>query len=60
MVWDIGAGTGYVSVEIARLCPNSKIYALEKTAVVIAFIEKTGSILKLLMLSPFMEKPLVF
>ncbi|BBA78890.1 precorrin-6y c5,15-methyltransferase [cyanobacterium endosymbiont of Rhopalodia gibberula] len=40
VVWDIGAGTGSVSIEIARLCPNSKIYALEKTAVGIALIQK--------------------
>ncbi len=31
-VWDIGAGTGSVSIEIARLSPSSQIYAVEKTA----------------------------
>ncbi|HEY9705213.1 MAG TPA: precorrin-6y C5,15-methyltransferase (decarboxylating) subunit CbiE, partial [Allocoleopsis sp.] len=30
-IWDIGAGTGSVSIEIARLLPNNKIYAIEKT-----------------------------
>ncbi|MEB3288994.1 MAG: precorrin-6y C5,15-methyltransferase (decarboxylating) subunit CbiE [Leptolyngbya sp.] len=30
-LWDIGAGTGSVSVEINRLCPTSQIYAIEKT-----------------------------
>jgi precorrin-6Y C5,15-methyltransferase (decarboxylating) len=32
-VWDIGAGTGSVSLEIARLVPSTVIYAIEKTAI---------------------------
>ncbi|MUL37123.1 precorrin-6y C5,15-methyltransferase (decarboxylating) subunit CbiE [Gloeocapsopsis dulcis] len=31
IVWDIGAGTGSVAIEIARLFPTSRIYAVEKT-----------------------------
>ena len=30
MLYDIGAGTGSVSVEAARLCPDAKIWAVEK------------------------------
>jgi precorrin-6Y C5,15-methyltransferase (decarboxylating) len=38
IVWDIGAGTGSVSIEIARLCPNSQIYALEQTSAGVSLI----------------------
>lgn len=40
IVWDIGAGTGSVSIEVARLCPSSQVYAIEKTAVGLALIQK--------------------
>ena len=33
IIWDIGAGTGSVAIEIARISKNSQIYALEKTAI---------------------------
>ncbi|MEB3273395.1 MAG: precorrin-6y C5,15-methyltransferase (decarboxylating) subunit CbiE [Prochlorothrix sp.] len=39
VIWDIGAGTGSVSVEIARLCPASQIYAIEKTAAGVGLIQ---------------------
>ncbi|YAI81425.1 MAG: precorrin-6y C5,15-methyltransferase (decarboxylating) subunit CbiE [cyanobacterium endosymbiont of Rhopalodia sterrenbergii] len=56
IVWDIGAGTGSVSVEIARLCPKSKIYALEKTAVGIALIQKNCQRLKAFNVVPIYGK----
>ncbi|MDE5096903.1 MAG: precorrin-6y C5,15-methyltransferase (decarboxylating) subunit CbiE [Trichodesmium sp. St16_bin4-tuft] len=40
IIWDIGAGTGSVSVEIARLCSSSIVYAIEKTAVGTSLIEE--------------------
>ncbi|MGF1521852.1 MAG: precorrin-6y C5,15-methyltransferase (decarboxylating) subunit CbiE [Leptolyngbyaceae cyanobacterium] len=30
--WDVGAGTGSVSVEVGRLVPDSQVWAIEKTA----------------------------
>ena len=33
VIWDIGAGTGSVSIELSRLCPSAQIYAVEKTAI---------------------------
>ncbi len=40
IVWDIGAGTGSVSIEIGRLFPKSQIYAIEKTGAGITLIEQ--------------------
>ena len=42
VVWDIGAGTGSVSIEIARLCPTSKVFAIEKTSAGSTLIEKNA------------------
>lgn len=39
-IWDIGAGTGSVSIEIARLVPSAKIFAIEKTAVGTTLIQQ--------------------
>lgn len=40
VIWDIGAGTGSVAIEIARLCSHSRIYAVEKTAMGIALLQE--------------------
>lgn len=37
-IWDIGAGTGSVSIELSRLCPTAQLYAIEKTAIGAALI----------------------
>ncbi len=42
VIWDIGAGTGSVSVELSRLCPSAQIYAVEKTAIGAALIEQNA------------------
>ncbi|MBI2160288.1 MAG: precorrin-6y C5,15-methyltransferase (decarboxylating) subunit CbiE [candidate division NC10 bacterium] len=45
-VWDIGAGSGSVSVEAARLAPRGRVFAVEKNAedvqIVLANVEKFG------------------
>jgi precorrin-6Y C5,15-methyltransferase (decarboxylating) len=40
LIWDIGAGTGSLSIEIARLVPTARIHAIEKTAAGATLIAK--------------------
>lgn len=42
VIWDIGAGTGSISIELSRLCPTARLYAIEKTAVGAALIKKNA------------------
>ena len=44
-IWDIGAGTGSVALEIARLCPTNRVYAIEKTSMGTTLIEKNCHLL---------------
>lgn len=39
-IWDIGAGTGSVAIEMARLSPSSRIYAIEQTAIGSSLIQQ--------------------
>lgn len=40
VIWDIGSGTGSVAIEMGRLCPDSQIYAIEKTAIGASLIKQ--------------------
>lgn len=40
VIWDIGAGTGSVSIEMARLVADAEIYAIEKTAMGVQLIQQ--------------------
>ena len=40
VMWDIGAGSGSVSIEAANLIPNGKIFALEKNRQYLTFIKE--------------------
>ncbi len=40
VIWDIGAGTGSISIEIARLAPRLTIYAIEKNAAGVQLIQQ--------------------
>jgi precorrin-6Y C5,15-methyltransferase (decarboxylating) len=40
IIWDIGAGTGSVAIEVARLCPTGQIFAIEKTSAGQVLIEQ--------------------
>lgn len=39
IVYDIGAGTGSLSIEAANLAPDGRVYALERNAEAVALIE---------------------
>ena len=40
VVWDVGAGTGSVTVECARQCPLGEVYAIERDADALALIRQ--------------------
>jgi precorrin-6B C5,15-methyltransferase / cobalt-precorrin-6B C5,C15-methyltransferase len=40
VIWDIGAGTGSVSIEVARLVPDAKVFAIEQKAIGVSLIEQ--------------------
>lgn len=40
LVWDIGAGTGTISIEIALLCPETKVIAIERDPEVVGLIRQ--------------------
>ncbi|GAB4320165.1 precorrin-6Y C5,15-methyltransferase subunit CbiT [Cyanobacterium aponinum UTEX 3222] len=40
VIWDIGAGTGTISIEIGLLCPNTKIIAIERDPEVAGLIRQ--------------------
>ncbi len=43
VLWDIGAGSGSVSIEASRLCPGLRIFALEKNEERVECIEENKS-----------------
>lgn len=41
-VVDIGAGTGSIAIEAARLCPQGRVYAIERQAEALSLIEQNS------------------
>lgn len=39
VIWDIGAGSGSVSIEASNLVPNGKLFAIEKNAQCVAYLK---------------------
>ncbi len=52
VIWDIGAGTGSVSIELGRLCPSAQVFAIEKTAAGVGLIEANGDRFKVTNVQP--------
>ncbi|AUC59760.1 cobalt-precorrin-6B (C15)-methyltransferase CbiT [Cyanobacterium sp. HL-69] len=42
VIWDIGAGTGTVSIEMGLLCPQSEILAIERDPEIVSLIKKNS------------------
>lgn len=40
VIWDVGAGTGSVSIEVARLLPGSQVFAVDKNPEAVNLIKK--------------------
>jgi precorrin-6B C5,15-methyltransferase / cobalt-precorrin-6B C5,C15-methyltransferase len=43
VLWDIGAGSGALSIEAARLCPRLKVFSIEKDAEQVTHMEQNKS-----------------
>ncbi|MEG3638514.1 precorrin-6y C5,15-methyltransferase (decarboxylating) subunit CbiE [Magnetococcus sp. PR-3] len=56
IVWDIGAGSGSIGLEAARLAPHGHVYAMEKNAPDMALIEKNRQALGCLNYAAFCGK----
>ena len=56
IVWDIGAGTGSVSIEIGRLYPQSKVFAVEKTAIGASLIRQNCQRFRVNTITPIHDK----
>ncbi len=55
-IWDIGAGTGSISIEIGRLVPSARIYSLEKSAIAVDLIARNSDRFKVTNVQPISGK----